>query len=157
MEKDFSKLYLENQLCFPLYAGSRLTTKLYQPYLQALDITYPQYIVLLVLWEHQSLSVKDICSYVFLESNTVTPLLKRLVEKQLILKTRSQTDERTVFVTLSTKGEALKEKAVLMPDKIIHSLQSSGIGENKINDFQKTLTTLLEVLRNQTSTNKKSS
>jgi DNA-binding MarR family transcriptional regulator len=149
MEKDFTKLYLKNQLCFPLYAGSRLTTKLYQPHLQALGITYPQYIVLMVLWEHESLSVKDICGHLFLESNTVTPLINRLVQKQLVLKKRSEIDERTVIVSLTSKGKALKEKAVLLPDKIFKSIQNSGIEKNEIIDFQKSLTKLLDKLGDQ--------
>ena len=88
-EKDFSVLYLERQLCFPLYAASRLTTKIYEPYLKNLDLTYPQYLVLLVLWQNDAITVNEIGSRLFLESNTLTPLLKRLEQKELVTRKRS--------------------------------------------------------------------
>ena len=82
MSASAESLYLEKQLCFPLYAASRLTTKIYAPLLKELDITYPQYLVLLVLWQHGEQSVNEVGNRLFLESNTVTPLLKRLEQKE---------------------------------------------------------------------------
>ncbi|HAI76122.1 MAG TPA: MarR family transcriptional regulator [Microscillaceae bacterium] len=146
MQDDFAKLYLENQLCFPLYAASRLTTQIYEPYLQELGITYPQYLVLLVLWQHKSLSVNEIGHYLLLESNTLTPLLKRLEQKALLQRKRSDQDERKVLISLTAQGEALKEAAVLIPDKIISSISEQALSREEILGFQKTLKKLVEVL-----------
>lgn len=140
------ELFLENQLCFPLYASSRLTTKIYTPFLNALDLTYPQYLVLLALWQFDAMSVNAIGEKLFLESNTLTPLLKRLENKNLIQRTRSKEDERTVIISLTTSGKALKEKAKEIPGKIIGSFQSSTIQEDEIIQFQKTLFKLLKTL-----------
>ena len=145
------ELYLENQLCFPLYAASRLTTKIYGPYLEELGITYPQYLVLLILWQHNDQSVKKIGQHLYLESNTLTPLLKRLEQKQLIERNRSITDERTVMISLTKAGKALKEKAKQVPEKIIASFGDDTISEKEIVTFQKTLFKLLEVLNAKTS------
>lgn len=140
------ELFLENQLCFPLYASSRLTTKIYTPFLNALDLTYPQYLVLLALWQFDAMSVNAIGEKLFLESNTLTPLLKRLENKNLIQRTRSKEDERTVIISLTPSGKALKEKAKEIPGKIIGSFQSSTIQEDEIIQFQKTLFKLLKTL-----------
>ncbi|MBW8241163.1 MarR family transcriptional regulator [Muricauda oceani] len=145
------ELYLENQLCFPLYAASRLTTKIYGPYLEELGITYPQYLVLLILWQHNDQSVKKIGQQLYLESNTLTPLLKRLEQKQLIERNRSTTDERTVMISLTKAGKVLKKKAKQVPEKIIASFGDDTISEKEIVTFQKTLFKLLEVLNAKTS------
>ncbi len=147
MEETFPELYLENQLCFPLYAASRLTTKLYTPYLDELDLTYPQYIVLMVLWQHQDQSVREIGERLFLESNTLTPLLKRLEQKGLLIRTRSQSDERTVIISLTESGEALKIKAKEIPHKIAESFQGENITESEVLSFQNTLNKLVGILR----------
>lgn len=144
------ELFLENQLCFPLYASSRLTTKIYTPFLNALDLTYPQYLVLLALWQFDAMSVNAIGEKLFLESNTLTPLLKRLENKNLIQRTRSKEDERTVIISLTPSGKALKEKAKEIPGKIIGSFQSSTIQEDEIIQFQKTLFKLLKTLDSNT-------
>lgn len=146
MDEQIPKLYLENQLCFPLYAASRLTTKIYGPYLNELDITYPQYLVLLVLWQHKEQSVNDIGNRLLLESNTLTPLLKRMEQKKLIERKRSGTDERSVIISLTEKSVKLKEKAALIPDKIISSFSGSTITEPEILAFQKTLKKLVDIL-----------
>ena len=145
-EMDFSALYLEKQLCFPLYAASRLTTQIYEPFLAELGITYPQYLVLLVLWQHNNLTVNEIGGRLFLESNTLTPLLKRLEHKELVARRRSGEDERKVIVSLTAKGEELKEKAVLIPARIIDSFSSEIIVADEITTFQKTLHKLLGLL-----------
>lgn len=149
MEKDFSTLYLENQLCFPLYAASRLTTKLYTPFLEDLGITYPQYLVLLVLWENNAQSVTEIGTRLALESNTLTPLLKRLEQKELLTRSRSSKDERAVVVTLTASGQALKEQAVCIPQKIMESFVNASISQEELLAFQKTLTKLVELLREE--------
>jgi DNA-binding MarR family transcriptional regulator len=146
MAKDFTKLYLEKQLCFPLYAASRLTTQLYEPLLSELDLTYPQYLVLMVLWENNKLSVNEIGNRLLLESNTLTPLLKRLEQKKLISRIRSAEDERRVVVSLTKKAEQLRLSAVNIPDKLISSFSDNRFSMTEIKDFQKTLTKLVKVL-----------
>lgn len=106
---------LENQLCFPLYAASRLVTKCYQPLLKDFDITYPQYLVLLVLWENNGVPLSFISDKLLLQSNTLTPLVKRMEEMELLTRTRSATDERSVIIELTAKGEELKQLAENVP------------------------------------------
>lgn len=151
MEERSSVLFLENQLCFPLYAASRLTTKVYAPYLKELEVTYPQYLVLLVLWQYGSRSVKEIGERLLLESNTLTPLLKRLEQKNFLTRSRSKVDERTVEVTLTEKGEKLKEKAICIPLKIAESFQDESISEQEIIQFRATLQKLVQSLDQQLS------
>lgn len=151
MDDQAAALYLENQLCFPLYAASRLTTKIYSPLLKELDLTYPQYLVLLVLWQFSEQTVNNIGDRLLLESNTLTPLLKRLEQKNLVTRRRSESDERNVLVTLTAKGKALKEKALAIPGKIISSVEDEKISESEILQFQKTLLKLVEVLNRKTA------
>ncbi|WP_137405078.1 MarR family winged helix-turn-helix transcriptional regulator [Echinicola rosea] len=128
---DYSSLFLENQLCFPLYAASRLMIKAYQPHLGKLDLTYPQYLVLLVLWEKDHLTVSQISQALMLESNTLTPLLKRLEEKGLLKRTRDKDDERKVFVTLTSNGKTMREKAVCIPTEIMKNVDVLNLEEMK--------------------------
>lgn len=122
-------LKLDAQLCFPLYALSRTITQHYQPVLKAIDLTYPQYLVMLVLWEENGISVNDIGQRLLLDSGTLTPLLKRLEEKSLVSRTRNPKDERVVLVSLSKKGISLKSKAVSIPEDLKCSL---GITEKEV-------------------------
>lgn len=118
---DFSKydaLKLENQLCFPLYAAAREVVKRYRPYLDELDITYTQYITMMVMWEQKEITVKALGEKLFLDSGTMTPVLKSLESKGYVTRKRSTTDERSVSVSLTDRGEALKEKAVDIPAKV---------------------------------------
>lgn len=115
-EDEFLKL--DNQLCFVLYAASRVLTKLYGPFLAKLNITYPQYLVMLVLWEHEALSVGDIGALLYLDSGTLTPLLKRLEAQGLISRKRLATDERKVMITLTDSGRAMKKDAVSVPTEL---------------------------------------
>ncbi len=108
-------LKLDNQLCFVLYAASRVLTKLYGPFLAKLNLTYPQYLVMLVLWEHETLSVGDIGALLYLDSGTLTPLLKRLEAQGLVSRNRLATDERKVMITLTDAGRAIKQDAVSVP------------------------------------------
>ena len=118
METKYDALKIENQLCFPLYACSREVIKLYKPYLDEIDLTYTQYIAMLVLWEHKSLTVKEIGQYLYLDSGTLTPLLKKLEAKGLLTRARSARDERSLIVTITEEGEALREKAVSIPENM---------------------------------------
>ena len=113
--KKCNLLRLENQLCFPLYAASREVIKLYKPYLDVLDLTYTQYIAMLFLWEYGSMTVKEIGDHLFLDSGTLTPLLKKLEAKGVISRTRSQKDERNLDVALTDAGRALQDKALSIP------------------------------------------
>ena len=108
-------LKLENQLCFPLYACSKEVIRRYKPYLDELDLTYTQYIVMMVLWEKKKVTVKELGKYLYLDSGTLTPLLKKLEEKNYVIRTRSKEDERNLIVTITPAGESLKERAVSIP------------------------------------------
>ena len=108
-------LRLKNQLCFPLYAASREVIKLYKPYLDELDLTYTQYIALMLLWEHETLTVKELGDFLFLDSGTLTPLLKKLESKGLVSRARSTKDERNLNVTITEGGMAIREKALSIP------------------------------------------
>ena len=138
-------LQLDNQLCFPLYATSRMVTKLYQPLLEELDITYPQYLILLVLWENDELTVSEIGSKLMLETNTLTPLLKRMEVKGIIKRTRSIIDERRVIVKLTNKGSSLKEKALCIPTELLSEM-AKHFPMEKINRLRTDLNNLLEIL-----------
>lgn len=111
----YDALKLEKQLCFPLYACSRETIKLYKPYLDELELTYTQYIVMLVLWERKSVTVKELGGCLYLDSGTLTPLLKKLEARGLLTRKRSEEDERSLIVTVTDKAEKLKERAVDIP------------------------------------------
>lgn len=114
----YEQLKLSNQICFPLYAISKEIVRQYTPFLDELDLTYPQYLVMLTLWEFGEQSVGEIGDKLHLDSGTLTPLLKRLQSKNLVARTRSQTDERTVIITLTNEGRALEHKAVEVPNKV---------------------------------------
>ncbi len=115
---DFDALRLENQLCFPLYAASKEVIKLYRPYLQPLGLTYTQYIVMLVLWQKGKLNVKELGNALYLDSGTLTPLLKSLESKGYVSRKRSDSDERVLCVSLTKKGLALREEAASIPEKL---------------------------------------
>lgn len=116
-------LKLDNQLCFPLYACSREIVRQYTPYLEPLGLTYTQYITLMALWEHGTLSVKDMGKLLHLDSGTLTPVLKKLEEKGFVNRRRSREDERSLIVSLTGKGEALREQAVEIPAKVTGGLR----------------------------------
>ena len=118
MADKYPQLKLENQICFPIYACAKEVTKAYKPFLDELDLTYTQYITMMVMWEHKELKVKEVGKYLYLDSSTLTPLLKRLEEKGYVTRRRSAEDERDLIVTLTEQGEALKEKASSVPEKL---------------------------------------
>lgn len=111
----YDVLKLENQLCFPLYACSREVIKSYRPYLDKLDLTYTQYITMMVFWEHKKINVKELGKKLFLDSGTLTPVLKSLEAKGYVNRYRSTEDERVLIVEITEAGEALKERAVEIP------------------------------------------
>lgn len=115
---DFDILKLDNQLCFPLYACAKEIVRKYKPFLDELGLTYTQYISMLVLWEHGSLSVKKLGEYLYLDSGTITPVVKKLEEQGLTTRCRCKDDERCVNVCLTEKGLKLKEQASCIPKKI---------------------------------------
>jgi DNA-binding MarR family transcriptional regulator len=116
-------LLLDNQLCFALYSASLAMTKLYKPLLEALGLTYPQYLVMLVLWERDGLMVSELGERLFLDSGTLTPLLKRLEASGLITRLRDVQDERRVHITLTQAGRALKTEAAQIPACILKASQ----------------------------------
>lgn len=126
MDKKFDVLKLENQLCFPLYAAAREVVKRYRPYLDAIDLTYTQYITMMVMWEQKEITVKALGEKLFLDSGTMTPVLKSLEAKGFVARKRSTTDERSVSVFLTDSGEALKKKAVDIPAKVAGCVGLSG-------------------------------
>ena len=117
MEK-YDVLKLENQLCFPLYAAAREVIKQYHPLLASLDLTYTQYIAMMVFWQEESISVKDLGKKLFLDSGTLTPVLKSLEAKGFVKRARSLEDERVVIVQITDEGKALREKAVEVPPTV---------------------------------------
>ncbi|MEK3905231.1 MULTISPECIES: MarR family winged helix-turn-helix transcriptional regulator [unclassified Paenibacillus] len=121
------ELMLENQLCFTIYACSREFTKLYQPHLDKIGLTYSQYLVMLVLWERQQCTVKELGEALFLDSGTLTPLLKRLQAAGLILRERSLQDERKVLISLTPQGLALQQDAMGIPGKMVEGTMLSPV------------------------------
>ncbi len=117
-DKKYDALKLENQLCFPLYACSREIIKQYKPFLDELDLTYTQYIVMMVLWEKKCVNVKELGECLYLDSGTLTPLLKKMEAKKLLTRARSEKDERNLLVCITEEGQALKERAVEVPGNI---------------------------------------
>ena len=117
-ESDYDALKLENQLCFPLYACSRSIVNLYTPFLKPLGLTYTQYIVFLVLWEQDGITVGELGTKLHLDNGTITPLLKKMQDKGYVTRERSKSDERVVIVSLTDEGRALREEAVKIPSAI---------------------------------------
>lgn len=114
----YEQLKLENQLCFPLYAAAKEVVRKYKPYLDELDLTYTQYITMMVLWENESMNVKELGSKLYLDSGTLTPLLKKLESKGYITRCRCKEDERNLIIQITKRGEALKEKAAHIPESM---------------------------------------
>ncbi|MEH7504402.1 MarR family transcriptional regulator [Neobacillus drentensis] len=137
---DNNKLKLENQICFKIYSAEREITKLYRNLLEELDVTYPQYLVMLVLWEENSVTVKELGQKLFLDSGTLSPMLKRMEGNGLIERRRSVEDERTVIISLTKKGEDLKDIAQCIPSKLLENL---SLDLMELNNLSQTLSTIL--------------
>lgn len=127
-----AELLLDNQVCFALHSTSLLMTKVYKPLLQALNLTYPQYLAMLVLWEHDGLTVGEISQHLLTDPGSLTPLLKRLESEGLLKRTRSREDERVVMVQLTDKGRALQEQAKEVPQRILEASGRTPEGLHKL-------------------------
>lgn len=123
--EQYEKLKLDNQLCFSLYAASREVIKVYKPLLDKYGLTYTQYIAMLVVWEHETITVKEMGQKLHLDSGTLTPVLKKLVAMELVKKYRDTNDDRVVVVEVSEKGKKLKEEICEVPDQMYCKLGSS--------------------------------
>ena len=123
-EKDLLKL--NNQICFPLYVASKEVIKKYKPYLEKLNLTYTQYITMMVMWEYERINVKELGKKIFLDSGTLTPLLKKLESKNYIIRQKLKSDERSLIITLTTDGIKLKEQAKSIPLEMIKCLNLSN-------------------------------
>ena len=144
MEDKYAALKLSSQLCFPLYACSRETIKLYKPWLDEISLTYTQYITMMVLWEHTSMTVKELGQELYLDSGTLTPLLKKLEEKGLVTRRRSERDERNLIVTITEAGEALKDRALHIPYEMAKCIT---LPKDEIRELYRMLHTLLEYVK----------
>lgn len=142
----YEQLKLSNQICFPVYAASRLITRQYQPYLDQLGITYPQYLVLMVLWETDGVTVNEIAQKLILNTNTVTPLLKRMEAQGLISRTRATSDERKVLVQLSATGKAMQMKAATIPESLATGLRTESMSLDDLVELRNKLNSLIDVL-----------
>lgn len=144
MDKD-ELLKLDSQICFPMYVASRMITRAYQPLLDDLGITYPQYLVLMVLWEQDGMLVNDIAQRLYLNTNTITPLLKRMEKSGIVARNRSQEDERKVVIQLTQKGHEMKSAAHCVPEEIFKKMgfdldefqQLKGVLSKLINHMEK--------------------
>ena len=125
MSQEYEQLLLKNQLCFPMYACSRKIVGSYTPYLKPLGLTYTQYIVMMVMWEHKSLNVGELGKKLYLDTGTLSPLLKSMEEKQLLTRTRQKGDERVVTIEITQKGMDLQKEAVFVPAQMGNCLNIS--------------------------------
>ena len=144
MEDKYEALRLRKQLCFPLYACSREMIKLYKPFLDELGLTYTQYITMIVLWEHKAMTVKALGQELFLDSGTLTPLLKKLEEKGLVTRRRSDLDERNLIVTITELGESMKDRALHIPGEMTKCI---NLPKEDIRDLYRMLHQLLEFVK----------
>ena len=144
MEEKYEPLKLSNQLCFPLYACSREMIELYKPFLDELGLTYTQYITMMVLWEHKAMTVKGLGQELYLDSGTLTPLLKKLEEKGLVTRRRSELDERNLIVTITESGEAMKDAALHIPAEMTKCI---NLPKEDIRSLYRMLHQLLEYVK----------
>lgn len=139
-------LKLDNQLCFRLYTASRLITQAYHPLLEEIGLTYPQYLVMMVLWEQDNMPVNDIAKRLYLETNTVTPLLKRMEAEGFITRRKGEKDARQVIVSLTPKGRKLEEKASCVPYQMGQAVACRSITEKTAPELFHTLDDLIGTL-----------
>lgn len=143
---------LDDQLCFALYAATRAMTQAYRAPLEALGLTYPQYLVMLVLWERDDLSVKELGARLFLDSGTLTPLVKRLEQKKLLKRVRDNQDERRVRIRLTPEGDVLQEKAVAVPESMLCRFGDEHSSAEDLGPLREQLRDLARTLRSPVST-----
>ncbi len=139
---DYDVLKLKNQICFPIYATSNMIIRKYKPLLDKLDLTYTQYITMMVLWEKKNINVKNLGMCLFLDSGTLTPLLKKLEAKEYITRTRDKNDERNVIISITKKGESLKNKAADVPKTMAENVNLNQ------DDAEKLYRILYKILEN---------
>lgn len=144
-------LKLDNQLCFALYVCSKEVIKKYKPLLEPLGLTYTGYIALLALWENDNATVKELGERLYLDSGTLTPVLKKLESAGYIERRRGEKDERTVRIILTKEGEALKEKAICVPSSLISSISGENFSQNEASELLSMLKKLAAMLENNTS------
>ena len=144
----YEKLKLSNQLCFPLYAASRNVIGLYTPWLRPLGLTYTQYIVFLVLWEKDGITVGELCDRLMLDNGTLSPLLKKMQQAGYVERKRSETDDRVVVITLTDRGRALQEEAREVPGKVAECI---SLPPEKARQLYSLLYELLDNQRNETN------
>lgn len=146
----YEQLKLENQLCFPFYAVSRLITRAYQDDLDLLGITYPQYLVLLVLWENDERTVNEIAEELILNTNTITPLLKRMESMNLLTRVSSKTDQRKVIISLTPIGKDMREQAAEIPLRLMRKLKIDPTETQleELNQLKNKLNGLITLLKN---------
>lgn len=125
MDEPLDNPKLENQICFPLYVCAKEVVRLYAPLLESLGLTYTQYIAMMVLWQHKGITAKQMGQILYLDSGTLTPVLKRLEEKGWVTRCRCQDDERNLWVCLTPEGEAIKENASQIPSRIAEQIAMS--------------------------------
>ena len=142
MSQEYEQLKLKNQLCFPLYACSRKIVNSYNPYLKPLGLTYTQYVVFMVLWEKESVTVGQLGSILHLDAGTLTPLLKNLEKEEYVTRNRSKEDERVTIVTITKKGDSLKEKCKNIPLELGKS--GSPLNEKDVKELYRLLYKFLE-------------
>ncbi len=142
MAQEYEQLLLKKQLCFPMYACSRKIVSKYTPYLNPLGLTYTQYVVLMVLWEHESVNVGQLGSTLHLDAGTLTPLLKRLEKAGYVTRERSKEDERVTIISITSEGNALKEKCKDIPMKIAAS--GAPLNEKEVKELYRLLYLFLE-------------
>lgn len=141
-DKNFERLKLKNQLCFPLYACAREAIKHYTPHLDKIGLTYTQYITMMVLWERKSLTAKELGRILYLDSGTLTPLLKKLEAKNLLTRKRSEADERNLVITVTEEGMALRREALDIPGTMTGCI---NLSPDEIRTLYHLLYKLLEV------------
>ncbi|MBR1878702.1 MAG: MarR family transcriptional regulator [Paludibacteraceae bacterium] len=142
----YDQLKLDNQLCFRLYTAARLTMQAYWPYFELLGITYPQYLVLMVLWERDQQPVNDIAKRLYLETNTITPLLQRMEKAGLLHRVKGEKDSRQRIVCLTAKGKAMEEQAKVIPDCLTSQICERGVDITHLSTIIPALDELIEGL-----------
>lgn len=143
----YEELKLSNQLCFRLYTASRLLTQSYRPLLEPLGLTYPQYIVMMVLWEQDNLLVGDICKRLMLDTNTLTPLLKRMEQQGLVIRTKGIADGRQTLVSLTKKGHQLEHAAKDVPRCLTAEWQQTSFDQKQFANFVTMLDSLINMMK----------
>jgi len=143
------QLCLDNQLCFRLYTASRLITQAYHPFLSEMGLTYPQYLVMMVLWEKDGQPVNDIAKRLYLETNTVTPLLKRMEAEGYVRRVKGKEDARQMIISLTAKGRALEQRAAAVPEQIGTSIACRALTSESVPRLYQVLDDLIGTLSGQ--------